>query len=46
MLEVLPFIVLIIMRYHYHDEIPWYIWAVAIVVLFSNPVLRLKGDKE
>jgi len=33
----------VILQFHYHDSIPWYIWAVAVVaqcVAFGEPAIR------
>jgi hypothetical protein len=43
MLGSLPFIVCVILQYHYHDPIPWYIWVPAVIALcvsFGEPAMR------
>jgi hypothetical protein len=41
------FVVCVVLQFHCHDSIPWYIWAAALIGLlssFSEPVLKLKRD--
>ena len=33
MLGGLLFIVCVVLQFHYHDSIPWYIWAAAVIAL-------------
>jgi hypothetical protein len=43
----LLFAVCVVLQFHYHDSIPWYIWAAAVIGLlssFSEPALKLKKD--
>jgi len=43
MLGGLLFIVCVILHFHYHDSIPWYIWAFAVLaqlVAFGEPAMR------
>lgn len=47
MLGSLSFAVCIILQFHYHDWIPWYVWALAVLALlvsFSEPALKAKKD--
>lgn len=51
MLGSLPFIVCVVLQFHYHDSIPWYIWVVAAISLcvsFGEPAMRtaVKVKKE
>lgn len=42
-------IVCVILQFHYHDSIPWYIWAVAAIaqcVAFGEPSMRLAAAKK
>jgi hypothetical protein len=41
----LLFVVCVVLYFHYHDSIPWYIWVAAVIGLlssFSEPALKLK----
>lgn len=43
MLGGLLFVVCVILQFHYHDSIPWYIWAFAVLaqlVAFGEPAMR------
>ncbi len=43
----LIFAVCLVLQFHYHDSIPWYIWLVALIglfVSFSEPALKLKKE--
>jgi hypothetical protein len=43
MLGGLLFVVCVILRFHYHDPIPWYIWVLALIaqlVAFYEPAMR------
>jgi len=42
MLGSLPFAICVIMHYHYHDAIPWYIWVFAVFLSFSDHVVKFK----
>jgi hypothetical protein len=51
MLGGLLFVVCVILQYHYHDQIPWYIWVLALIALcvsFGEPAMRgaVKVKKE
>ena len=36
MLGGLLFVVCVILQFHYHDPIPWYIWVLALIALFVS----------
>ena len=43
MLGGLLFVVCVILQFHYHYPIPWYIWVLALVaqlVAFGEPAMR------
>jgi hypothetical protein len=43
----LLFVVCAVLRFHYHDSIPWYIWVLALIglfVSFGEPALKLKKE--
>ena len=43
MLGGLLFVVCVILQFHYHDPIPWYIWVLALIALFvswGEPAMR------
>jgi len=43
MLGGLLFVVCVVMHFHYHDPIPWYIWVLALVAMcvsFGEPAMR------
>ena len=42
MLGTLPLAVCIALQFHYHDAIPWYLWAFAIFLALGDPALKLK----
>lgn len=51
MLGGLLFVVCVILQFHYHDPIPWYIWvpaAIALCVSFGEPAMRsaIKPKKD
>jgi hypothetical protein len=51
MLGGLLFIVCVVLQFHYHDSLPWYIWVVAVIALcvsFGEPAMRsaIKAKKE
>ena len=51
MLGGLLFIVCVILQFHYHDSIPWYIWVLAVIALcvsFGEPAMRsaMKPKKD
>ena len=50
MLGGLLFIVCVVLRFHYHDSIPWYIWVVAAIALCvsfgaTSDAKRWQGEK-
>ena len=49
MLGGLLFVVCVILRFHYHDPIPWYIWVLALIaqlVAFGEPAMRSSKRTE
>lgn len=43
MLGGLLFVICVILQFHYHDPIPWYIWVLALVALLASlgePAMR------
>lgn len=51
MLGSLLFVVCVILQYHCHDQVPWYIWAVAVLALcvsFGEPAMKatIKSKKD
>jgi len=43
----LLFIVCVILQFHYHDSIPWYIWVLALIAQFAalgEPAIRMKKN--
>jgi hypothetical protein len=41
--------VCVILQFHYHDSIPWYLWAVAVIaqcVAFGEPSMRIAASKK
>jgi 4-hydroxybenzoate polyprenyltransferase len=51
MLAGLLFVVCVILQFHYHDPIPWYIWVLALIALlvsFGEPAMRsaIKSKKD
>ena len=43
----LLFAVCVVLQFHYHDSIPWYLWVAGLIGLlpsFSEPALKLKRD--
>jgi len=43
MLGGLLFVVCVVLQFHYHDPIPWYIWAFAVLaqlVAFGEPAMK------
>ena len=43
MLGGLLFVVCVVLQFHYHDPIPWYIWMLALLaqfVAFGEPAMR------
>jgi hypothetical protein len=49
MLGGLLFVVCVVLQFHYHDPIPWYIWILALIALFvsfGEPVMRSAAAKK
>ena len=49
MLGGLLFVVCVILQFHYHDPIPWYIWVLALIaqfVAFGEPAMRSAAAKK
>ena len=49
MLGGLLLVVCVILQFHYHDSIPWYIWVLALIaqcVAFGEPALRCAAAKK
>jgi CDP-diglyceride synthetase len=49
MLGGLLFVVCVILQFHYHDTIPWYIWVLALIaqcVAFGEPAMRSAASKK
>jgi len=49
MLGGLLFVVCVILQFHYHDPIPWYIWVLALIaqfVAFGEPAMRSAASKK
>jgi hypothetical protein len=42
MLEIVPFVVLCILGFHFHDAVPWWAWVFSVMALFSSNVLWIK----
>jgi len=42
MLGSLPFAVCIVLHYHYHEGIPWYVWIFTIFLCFTDHAVKLK----
>jgi len=43
----LLFAVCVILQFHYHDHLPWYIWvasAIALCVSFGEPAMKMKKE--
>lgn len=43
MFNGLLLVVCVILQFHYHDPIPWYLWAFAVLaqcVAFGEPAMR------
>lgn len=48
MLGGLLLVVCVILQFHYHDSIPWYIWVLALFaqcVAFGEPAMRSAAKK-
>jgi hypothetical protein len=49
MLGGLLLVVCVILQFHYHDTIPWYIWVLALIaqfVAFAEPTMRVAAAKK
>jgi hypothetical protein len=49
MLGGLLFVVCVILQFHYHDVIPWYIWVFALIaqcVAFGEPAMKSASSKS
>ena len=49
MLGGLLFVVCVVLQFHYHDLIPWYIWVLALIALFvsfGEPAIRSAVSKK
>jgi hypothetical protein len=46
MLEVAPFIVAMVLAFHYHDDVPSWVWVVCIVALFSSNTINLTRKRK
>jgi hypothetical protein len=47
MIGSLLFIVCVVLQFHYHDSVPWYIWvpaAIGLCVSFGEPAMKLKKE--
>jgi len=47
MFGVLLFIACVVLQFHYHDSIPWYIWVAAVIGLCASrgePAMKLKRE--
>ena len=49
MLGGLLFAVCVILQFHYHDPIPWYIWVLALIAQLAalgEPAMRSAAPKK
>lgn len=49
MLGGLLLVVCVVLQFHYHDAIPWYLWVLAVVaqfVAFGEPAMRSAASKK
>jgi len=49
MLGGLLFVMCVVLQFHYHDPIPWYIWVLALIALFVScgvPAMRSAAWKK
>jgi len=47
MFGALLFIACLVLQFHYHDAIPWYIWVLALIGVFvswGEPAMKLKKE--
>jgi F0F1-type ATP synthase assembly protein I len=47
MFGALLFIACLVLQFHYHDSIPWYIWVLAVIGVFvswGEPAMKLKKE--
>lgn len=42
MLEYLPFVVCVVLQYHFKDPLPWYIWLFSVAAGFSPNVVTIR----
>ena len=42
---ILAFIVCVVLRYHYHDSIPWWVWLFTVVMWLADLVRQL-GSRD
>jgi len=43
MLGGLLLVVCVVLQFHYHDQIPWYLWVLAVIaqlIAFGDPAMR------
>jgi len=45
-MEVLPFMIAVVLQYHYHDSLPWWVWFVVWVEAAFNQSMTLRIKKE
>ena len=45
-LETFPFITCVVLRYHFGDRVPWWIWTCSILCLLGDPGLRANRDER
>lgn len=49
MLNCLLLVVCVVLQFHFHDSIPWYLWAFGVLaqfVAFGEPVMRSAAGKK
>jgi hypothetical protein len=47
MFGALLFIACVVLQFHFHDSIPWYIWVLAVIglcVSWGEPAMKLKKE--
>jgi len=47
MFGALLFAVCVVLQFHYHDSIPWYIWLAAVIglcVSFGEPAMKIRKE--
>ena len=43
----LLFAVCVVLQFHYHDSLPWYIWVASVIALcvsFGEPAMKMKKE--